>query len=141
MTKRVFSVALVLLCACLLLCGCSKGNKYGLSYVPENNNGATKLIGFADDRSILAVNGIMMAEIEDENLTLEEALADGKITFSDVLASAEEDAENEDIEKTVYFDGSAEYTYDDFRLVVLNTPNNKNIYFLPLDMNYYSVAG
>ncbi len=138
MNKRFVSVLAVALSLCLLLCGCTKWNVYNLSFVPDNSD-STYYTYFDEERVIYTVGGIMMTEIEGESLTLESALIEGKTTIAEILASAAEDAENEKIQSQTYIDGSVEYTYNDFRLVLLNSATDRNIYFIPLEMNYYSL--
>lgn len=140
MNKRIFSVFALVICASLLLCGCAKGNKYALSYVSDNSN-SQYYIHFNDDREVYVVGGRMTCEINGEAYDLESALTEGMIALGDILASASDDAERDVIESQTYNDGSVEYTYDGFRLVVLNAPTDNDIYFLPADMNYYSLVG
>lgn len=138
MNKRLLNVIALLLCGCCLLCGCSGGNEYGLTFV-EGERDSTNYIYYDDDSVVYVVGGMMMAEIDGEAVALETALNDGKITLAEILASAKTDAENEDITVVTYDDGSVEYTYDNFRLVILNSAD-RFIYFLPMELNYYSVA-
>ncbi len=139
MNKRLILLVAVTLSLCLLLCGCTKWNVYNLSFVLDNSD-STYYIYFDEDKVVYTVGGMMMTEIDGESLTLESALTEGKITISQILASASEDAENEKIQSQTQIDGSVEYTYSDFRLVVLNSATDRNIYFIPLDMNYYSLV-
>lgn len=140
MNKRFLSVFALVLCLCMLLCSCAKGNKYDLSYVSDGSN-SQYYIHFNDDREVYVVGGRMTCEIEEESYDLESALTEGKIALGDILASAAEDAEKDRISSQTYNDGSVEYGYDGFRLVVLNSPTDNDIYFLPTDMNYYSLVG
>ncbi|MBE6692696.1 MAG: hypothetical protein E7586_05175 [Ruminococcaceae bacterium] len=139
MNKRLISLFALVLSVCLLLCGCTKWNVYNLSFVPDNSD-STYYTYFDEEKVVYTVGGIMMTEIEGESMTLESALIEGKTTVAEILASAAEDAENEKIQTQTYIDGSVEYTYNDFRLVLLNSATDRNIYFIPLEMNYYSLV-
>ena len=140
MNKLLSTVLVIALCVSLCLCGCSKANKLNLSYVSDGSD-SLDYTYFDEDRVIYTVGGIMMTEIQEESLTLESALTEGKTTIAELLQFAAEDAEKEEIQSQTYIDGSVEYTYDDFRMVVLNTATDRNIYFIPLTMNYYSLVG
>ena len=142
MNKRIISLFVILLSLCLLLCGCAKGNKYGLSYVSDGSTSQYYIHTDSErEVDVYVIRGIMMTEIDGESYELESAFIEEKITLSDILNSAAEDAEKERIQSHTYNDGSVEYTYDGFRLVVLNAPTDRNVYFIPLEMNYYSLVG
>ena len=132
------TLALTVLLACLLLCACAEANEYKLSLVPDGQ-GQMDYIYFDEDRTIYTVGGIVMAELDGQSIALESALNEGKLSVSDLLASAKKDVDGNKMDYTTYPDGSVEYVYSDFRLVVLNTATDNSIYFIPLYMNYYSV--
>lgn len=139
MYKRILSFFLVSACV-LVLCACTSPNKYGLSLAADGSN-TIDYIYYEDEFAVYVVGGIMTVEINGESKLLELAITDGNITVSDILASAEEDHENEDITKNAYPDGSVEYSYENFKLVRLNTyDGRRDIYFLPTTMSYYDIA-
>lgn len=139
MNKALLKIIALLLCTAFILCGCAKGNEYGLSFVAGERD-ATNYIYFDDDSVVYVVGGIMMAEIDGESISLQSALTEGKVALAEILESAKADAEKEIISVKNYDDGSVEYTYDNFRLLILNN-TDRYIYFTPLELNYYSFAG
>lgn len=133
------SLVFIFLAVCLLLSACSKNtaNDLNLSLV-EDGKGEKNYIYYDDERIVYVVGGIMMAEIEESPIMLDTALFDGKITLAQIISTAKADADDEDIQITEYPDGSIEYHYDTFDLVVLNTADaNRDIYFVPKSMSYY----
>lgn len=136
--RKYFISALLLVC--LLLSACSSANEYKLAY---NSDGSSNVeyIYYDDERVVYVVGGLMMAEVNGSPKMLEMALKEGDITISDILSSAEKDAENGDIKLVAYPDGSKEYRYEGFALVALNTHlGNRDVYFVPSDMGYYDVT-
>ncbi len=121
------------------LCACSDGNEYGLSFAADKSG---RSIIFFDEleRAVIVEGGIMTIEIDGDTILLEEALNDGKVILEDILSSAKEDASNGDMETTEYPDGSIEYHYESFDMVVLNTYNGKrDICFIPKELSYYDM--
>lgn len=137
MSKKL-SFLLVFVLA-LSLCSCSAPNDYGLSFTPDDSG--RSIIYFDEmERAIIVEGGIMTIEIDGETKLLEVALTDGDVLISEILLVAREDVEDEDIEITEYPDGSVEYHYDTFDLVVLNTYNGKrDICFIPKELSYYDM--
>ena len=136
MLKKTLAILLAILS--LFLVSCSKPNDYGLSMA--ENQSERRIIGFEEDRMIYAVGGIMTMNQNGESKLLEFALNDGSITIGDIISVAEQDAADGDIEKIEQHDGSAEYKYDTFTLVVLNTTLGKrDVYFVPKNMGYLNV--
>ena len=129
-----------LLLLCVLLSSCSSANEYNLTYTPDGS-GNIEYIYYDDERVVYVVGGLMMAEVDGSAKMLEMALKEGDITVSDILASAEKDAENGDLSVDTYPDGSKDYRYEGFTLVSLNTHlGNRDIYFVPAGMGYYDVT-
>lgn len=137
MLKRVLTF--VLLLGVLLFNACSSANQYNLSLVADGSD-SKDYIYYDDERVVYVVGGIMMIELDGESLMLESALNEGKITVADILSSAQTDADNEDIGVTAYPDGSMEYAYDGFNLIVLNTAGVRDVYFVPSSVDYYSIV-
>lgn len=136
MFKKLFLTAV--LCLCLVLASCSSVNEYGLSFAPDGSS-TVDYIYFDEERVVYTVGGIMTAEINGNDKMLELALTDGEILVSEILASAQKDADNGDIETTEYHDGSIEYHYEGFDMIVLNSDGKNDIYFVPSEMSYYDV--
>ncbi len=137
MRKLIISFLLLL---CLLLSACASANEYGLAYTSDGSS-KIEYIYYDDERVVYVVGGLMMINIEESAKMLEMALKEGDIAVSDILASAEKDAENKKLESKSYPDGSVEYYYDGFTLVSLNTHlGNRDIYFVPSGMGYYDVT-
>ncbi len=133
------AIIFISLAVCLLLSACSRtsANDLNLS-LAEDGKGEKNYIYYDDERIVYVVGGIMMAEIDETPIMLDTALYDGKITLAQIISTAETDVNDEDIEMTEYPDGSKEYHYDTFDLVVLNTADaNRDIYFVPKSMSYY----
>ncbi len=137
MNKRLLALVLAVLSLCL--CSCSKANEYGLSFAADDSG--RSMIYFDDmGRAVIVEGGIMTINLSGETVLLEKALTDGDVLVSDILESARQDAEDEDIEMTEYPDGSLEYHYETFDLVVLNTFNGKrDICFIPTNLSYYDM--
>lgn len=134
------SIAVIVLLFCLLLCGCAGSNEYGLTYTADGDSDI-EYIYYDDIRVVYVVGGLMMAEVEGSPKMLEMALKEGDISVSDILASAEKDAENKKLQSKTYPDGSVEYYYETFTLVSLNTHlGNHDVYFVPAGMGYYDVT-
>lgn len=129
-----------LLSLCLLLSACADANEYGLAYTSDGSSNI-EYIYYDEERVVYVVGGLMMADIDGSAKMLEMALKEGDIAVSDILASAEKDAENKKLEAKTYPDGSTEYYYEGFTLVALNTHlGNRDIYFVPSGMGYYNVT-
>jgi len=133
------TIVILLVAFSLFLCSCSGANDYGLSFTADDSG--RSIIYFDEmERAIIVEGGIMTVEIDGETELLEVALTDGDILMADILAIAREDVEDGDIELTEYPDGSLEYHYDTFDLVVLNTYNGKrDICFIPKELSYYDM--
>ena len=136
MFKKAFLVILAF--ACLMLAACSTVNQYNISLIADGS-GNKDYIYYDDERVVYTVGGIVVTEVEGESILLEAALADGKLVLSDILASAQADADNGGVETETYPDGSVEYYYDSYTLIVLNVNGMHDVYFVPSDMNYYSI--
>ncbi len=138
MNKRIIAFLLVLVTA-LSFSACSGGNEYNLSYTPD---GSDKLdyIFYTEDRVVYVVGGLMMVNINGEAKMLEMALDSGDITIEEIIASAKADYENGDLTCFVYPDGSCEYSYNGFKMIVLNTHlRNVDVYFTPSSMGYFDI--
>ncbi|MBQ3229959.1 MAG: hypothetical protein IJO64_04745 [Clostridia bacterium] len=139
MLKKALLCILALL-FCLSFASCAKSNVYNLSY---SSDGSEKIdyIYFEDDFAVYVIGGLMTAEIENEPMLLEQALTEGNISVSELLASAEEDASNNKLERVSYPDGSVQYNYEGFVMLRLNTYTGlRDIYFLPVGMGYYDIV-
>lgn len=134
------ALALMLVVACFALTACSTANKYNLTLVTDGSD-TKDYIYYDDERVVYVLGGLMMTEIEGESIMLESAITEGKVSIDDIINSAKEDADNDDILSTTYPDGSLEYSYESFNLVVLNNMGKRDIYFLPKELNYYSIIG
>ncbi len=137
MVKKLLVLLSILIM--LSLCACSDTNKYGLSFAADKSG---RSIIFFDEleRAVIVEGGIMTVEIDGDTFLLESALNDGKVVLEDILSSAKEDAANGDMETTEYPDGSIEYHYETFDMVVLNTYNGKrDICFIPKELSYYDM--
>ncbi len=138
MIKKLLIFALTAILTFSLF-GCSKANDHGLSFA-KDNSGRRIIHTDEMERQIIVEGGIMTIEIDDETKLLETALTDGEITIAEILETAREDVKDGDIEVTEYPDGSLEYHYETFNLVVLNTyKGDREICFIPTDLNYYSM--
>lgn len=138
MLKRFVLMALAVVC--LVFSACSSANDHNLKLVADGKD-SKDYIYFDDQRVVYVVGGIMMTETADgESVMLETALYDGTVSLDEILASAKEDADDGDVEMSEYPDGSVEYYYDTFTLISLNKDGIRDVYFVPSDVNYYSVT-
>lgn len=138
MLKR--SLLALLAVTCLLFCACSGSNEYKLK-LAEDGKDNKDCIYYDDTRMVYVVGGIMMMEIDKESVMLETALYDGDVTITQILESAQKDADNGKIESTSYPDGSIEYHYENFNLVSLVHYGVFDVYFVPSSMGYNEVVG
>lgn len=137
MLKKIFLSALAVIF--LVFSACSSSNEYNLKLVPDGKD-SKDYIYYDDDRVVYVVGGIMMTEDDKgESVMLETALYEGTVSIDDIIDSAKADADDGDVEMTQYPDGSAEYYYETFTLICLNTEGIRDVYFVPTDVNYYSV--
>ncbi len=137
----MFKKLSVFLCVFLAFafCSCSGANDYGLSFTADDR-GRSIIYFDENERAVIVEGGIMTVTVDGETILLEQALVDGDVLMSEILAVAREDAEEEDIEITEYPDGSVEYHYETFDLVVLNTYSGKrDICFIPKELSYYDM--
>ncbi len=140
MTKRIIALAIVLIMTASFT-ACSGGNEYNLSFTPDGSD-KIDYIYYTEERVVYVVGGFMMIEIDEEPTLLEMALDSGEITIEEIIESASVDYENGDIECVTYPDGSKEYTYEGFKLIVLNTHlRNVDVYFVPLSMGFFDIYG
>ena len=138
MIKKTIAFALILAMA-LPFAACSSANEYGLSFTPDGSD-KINYIFYNEERVVYVVGGLMMATVNDQPKMLEMALDSGDISIEAVIESAKEDYENGDIEGTIYPDGSCEYHFDGFNMIVLNTHlRNIDVYFTPSSMGYFDV--
>ena len=138
MLKKILLTALVLIC--LMFSSCSKANEYNLKLIPDGKD-SKDYIYYDDERIVYVIGGIMMTEDDNgESVMLETALYEGTVSIDDIINSAKEDAEDGDIEMAQYPDGSVEYYYDTFTLICLNIEGTRDVYFVPVGVNYNSVT-
>ena len=137
MFKRFTLMALALVC--LAFSSCSKANDFNLKLVADGKD-SKDYIYYDDQRVVYVVGGIMMTEDQDgQSLMLETALYEGSLSVDEILNSAKEDADDGDVKMSEYPDGSVEYYYDTFTLILLNANGVRDVYFVPSGVNYYSV--
>ena len=61
-------------------------------------------------------------------------------TFEEIIERSEADFIDGKLETVAYPDGSREYCYDGFKMIVLNTHlRNVDVYFTPSSMSFYDV--
>lgn len=138
MVKRLIALALVLTMA-LALTACSSANEYGLSYTSDGSD-KIDYIYYNDERVVYVVGGMMMIKLGDEPKMLQMALDGGDVSINALIESAQADYEDGDIEAVIYPDGSCEYCYDGFKMIVLNTHlRNIDVYFTPSSMGYFDI--
>ncbi len=138
MNKKIIALLLALVFAFSLV-ACSGSNEFGLTYTPDGSD-TVDYIYYTEERVVYVIGGLMMANIDGETKMLEMALDAGDITVDEILDAAKQESENGDIDYIAYPDGSREYCYDGFKIIVLNTHlRNIDIYFVPSDMGYFDV--
>ncbi len=134
--KSLFFIFLTL-CIFLTACSSTQANDLKLSLV-QDGKGEKNYIYYDYDRVVYVIDGIMMIDIDGSATMLDAALFDGKVTVSSIVSTAETDFSDGDIECKEYPDGSKEFHYDTFNLVVLNTVDAvHDIYFVPTNLSYY----
>ena len=138
MVKRIIAFALVLVMAVPFV-ACSGKNEFTLSFTPDGDD-KVEYIYYNEERVVYVVGGLMMIKIGEESQMLEMALASGDIEIDEILESAKTDYENGDLDGFIYPDGSREYRFDGFNLIVLNTHlRNVDVYFTPSSMGFFDV--
>jgi hypothetical protein len=138
MNKRIIAFALVLMTA-LSLVACSGGNEYKLSYTSDGSD-KVDYIYYTEERVVYVIGGIMMVNVDGEPTLLEMALDSNELTIEAIIESAKNDYENGDLDCVIYPDGSCEYSYEGFKMIVLNTHlRNVDVYFVPSSMGFYDV--
>lgn len=139
MLKRAVSIFLFVF-SVITLVSCTSANDYGLAYNPDSSS-KMEYIYYDDERVVYVVGGLMMVDIDGTAKMLEMALDAGEITIGEIIAAADSDADDGDIEVTDYPDGSREYHYGNFDMIVLNTHLGvRDVYFCPASMSYYDVT-
>lgn len=138
MLKRLIALALVLAMTVPFV-ACSDDDSFDLTYTSDGSD-RLEYIFYTDERVVYVIGGLMMIKLEGEAQMLEMALAAGKISIEEIVAQAEADYEDGDLDAVTYPDGSKEYVYDGFKMVVLNTHlGNIDVYFTPSDKGYYDI--
>lgn len=86
--------------------------------------------------NVYSFEGDMFVIIDEKIMNLRQALLENKITMEEILNKAREDAENEQIVKSVYSDGgSTIYKYKNYSIIKCNRlDNNKDVYLGNTDL-------
>lgn len=137
MLKRFISVMLVF--CCLALCSCSKPNDFDLKMIPDGTDGMD-YIYYDDVYTVYVVGGLMMMGEDEDAVMLEVAMHDGTVNIKDIIASAEADLADGDIENTVNINGITTYHYETFNLIVFNGSSMLDVYFTPVGVGYDSIV-
>lgn len=138
MNKRILTLALAFVLM-LSLASCSGEKEFTLSYTSDGSD-KMDYIYYTDERVVYVIGGMMMINIEGEAQMLEMALDSGEITIEEIIAASEQAATDGDIDYCAYPDGSRDYYYDGFNIVVMNTHlRNVDVYFVPTGMGYFDV--
>jgi hypothetical protein len=138
MAKRIIALVLILLTA-FPFAACSDENTFTLSYTPDGSD-KIDYIFYTEERVVYVVGGLMMIKLGDEPMMLEMALSSGAISIEEIIERSEADFIDGKLETVAYPDGSREYCYDGFKMIVLNTHlRNVDVYFTPSSMSFYDV--
>jgi hypothetical protein len=138
MLKRLIAFVLVLSMA-VPFAACSEENAFDLTFTSDGSD-RLEYIFYTDERVVYVIGGLMMVKLDGEPQMLEMALASGKISIEEIIAQAEADHEDGDLDAVTYPDGSCEYVFDGFKMIVLNTHlGNIDVYFTPSDKSYYDI--
>ena len=88
------------------------------------------------DYNIYTYLGEVNLLIDDEEMSLREALLEEKITMDEIVAKANEDLTAGKIKGDVYQDGgSIRYQYENYTMIkVHNLDGNRDVYIGPTDM-------
>lgn len=91
--------------------------------------------------SIYSYKGTVDIIINEEKMTLKEALLNNKIAMEEIIQKANEDANNKIIESDMYNDGgSMIYKYENYTIIkVHNLNGNRDVYIGSKDMSLNSV--
>ena len=138
MLKRLIAFVL-LLSMTVPFVACSDDNAFELTFTSDGSD-RLEYIFYTDERVVYVIGGLMMIRLDGEPQMLEMALASGKISIEEIVAQAEADCEDGDLDAVTYPDGSREYVFDGFKMIALNTHlGNIDVYFTPLDKSYYDI--
>ena len=138
MLKRLIAFVL-LLSMTVPFVACSDDNAFELTFTSDGSD-RLEYIFYTDERVVYVIGGLMMIKLDGEPQMLEMALASGKISIEEIVAQAEADCEDGDLDAVTYPDGSREYVFDGFKMIALNTHlGNIDVYFTPLDKSYFDI--
>jgi len=95
------------------------------------------------DYNVFAVMGEVNILINNEEMPLRDALLNGKITMSEIIAKANKDLDEDEIEGDMYQDGgSMIYQYDDYTIIKLHDlAGNRDVYIGNPEMTINNLGG